>query len=541
MANLKLGEPFGLEHSLVDRIDWTLALERVIHDQQSDFIYAPHLGFIFRNAKQVLIDKLKSELKDGRYSPGVPLTIEVPKSFRMRVAVKQGRFGPSYSRPGSILLPLDRLMYQAIADQIAPVVEAASDKKRSFGTRLAEPNSPSMFVATRNSWSGLQKVLKDNAQSPLVRYVLKIDISNFFGSLNQHTLIDILADAGVGRPILDRLEHLLIHYTGERSSRGIIQGLNSSDLFGNFYMSPIDQFLDDHGVASARYVDDVYVFVDSVESADRLLRVLIPTLRSYDLVLNEAKSVLLPKNALQTEEPDLEALFHDATQEIAEQFKDEDLNVDYGLQSEWEDVESASPVQDLELAATKLLFGSIASFSGQEENIERFCLPLFKKAKSDFAVAHVLDAVKRRPAMTQIYASYLSQFIYKANIQTSIAEFIKDDVLVDWQKMWMFAALLKVKPKDSNPIQMALAIFRDAGRHETLRAVAAIYVGTYGDLGRRKILISLYAGLTPYLQAAIYFSTKDWPHNERAGARASWRSLTSLNSLLTSAMSAPKS
>jgi hypothetical protein len=55
--------------------------------------------------------------------------------------------------------------------------------------------------------------------------------------------------------------------------------------------------------------------VKNVDEADVLLRVLIPTLRSYDLVLNEAKSVNMPKSALVTEEPDLEALFTNAVEE----------------------------------------------------------------------------------------------------------------------------------------------------------------------------------------------------------------------------------
>jgi hypothetical protein len=46
MADIKAGEPFGLDTSALAKIDWALALERVIHDLRSDFIYAPHLSFI---------------------------------------------------------------------------------------------------------------------------------------------------------------------------------------------------------------------------------------------------------------------------------------------------------------------------------------------------------------------------------------------------------------------------------------------------------------------------------------------------------------
>src|SRR6266545_617629 len=129
MADIRAGEPFGLDPAMIGKIDWKLALTRVIHDLRSDFIYAPHLSFIYTKAGDKLIADLKSELKSGFFNPGVPLTIEVPKSFRIRVAVPSKRLGPSYSRPGSILLPRDRLLYQALADQASPMVNARSDSK----------------------------------------------------------------------------------------------------------------------------------------------------------------------------------------------------------------------------------------------------------------------------------------------------------------------------------------------------------------------------------------------------------------------------
>jgi hypothetical protein len=109
-----------------------------------------------------------------------------------------------------------------------------------------------------------------------------------------------------------------------------------SDLLGNYYLVPIDRLLQDYGGPSAQYVDDIYIFVESVDATDRLLRELIPALRGYDLVLDEAKSVVIPKSALITEEPDLEALFGSAVAEIAGQIDNEDFDADYGFQSEWD-------------------------------------------------------------------------------------------------------------------------------------------------------------------------------------------------------------
>lgn len=541
MGDIKLGEPFGMDVTKISDADWTLAIDRIIHDQRSDFIYAPHIGFVYRRAGKELIDIAKAELKNGHYKPGLPLTIEVPKSHRMRVIVHPPRPGPAYSRPGSILLPKDRLLYQVLADKAAQIIEAKTDKSRSFSHRLEDGKSPSMFKPTRVCWGALQKALRQHSTKKANKYVLKIDVANFFGSLNQHTMINVLADAGYPAKYLTRLEALLTAYTGERSSRGIIQGIYPSDLLGNFYMEPIDRFLADQGIPSARYVDDVYIFLNSVEASDNLMRQLIPELRNYDLVLNEAKSAIMPKSALNTEEPDLEALFEEAVEEISEQIEDEDFDSDYGFQSEWEDedieeTEDEDGPEDLELKATKILFDAIDDHPGHEETIERFCLPLFAKAVSEYAVDHVFDAFKKRPSMTQIYVSYLSKFLPSPQIYNFLCESLDDKTLSNWQAMWILAALITKKPISTGPVTTALQILKDGSIHDAPRAVAAIYVGRYGDAARRKALTGVYGAVPPYVQTAIYFSSQYWPVVERKNAKAQWGSLNPLNELLTKAM-----
>lgn len=541
MGDIKLGEPFGMDLEDVSKADWELAVRRVIHDLRSDFIYAPHIGAIYRKAGQELIDIVKRELRDGQHKPGLPLTIEVPKSHRMRVAVSPPRPGPAYSRPGSILMPKDRVFYQLLADKAAPVIDARIDHTRSFSHRLEGRNSPNMFKPTRACWGELQKKLARLTADKKNRYVLKIDVANFFGSLNQHTMVNVLADARYPAKYLTRLEAILTAHTGERSSRGIVQGIYPSDLLGNFYLEPIDRFLSDLDIPSARYVDDMYIFLPSVDAADRLMRQLIPELRAYDLVLNEAKSVVMPKAALNTEEPDLEALFEEAVQEISSQVDEEDFDVDYGFQSEWEDEEedalddadAEEQDQDLELKATMVLFDAIADHPGHEETIERFCLPLFAKAGSDYAVAHVLDAFAKRPSMTQIYVSYLSKFLPQGQVYDFLCERLADRSLVDWQLMWILAALITCEPLDNAPIKTALSLLRDGSIHEATRATAAIYVGRYGDAARRKTLVAIYGNLSPYIQAATYFSSRYWPLVERRNAKAQWGALTPLNELLT--------
>lgn len=538
MADIKLGDSFGLDIAAIKKIDWPLALKRVSHDLRSDFIYSPHLSFIYSKAGDELISALKSELTSGTFNPGVPLTIEVPKSFRIRITVPSQRLGPNFSRPGSILLPRDRLLYQALADQAAPIIAAKTDAKRSFSHQLAPSDDASMFLPTRVCWNNLQKSLARHAKLKSMHYILKVDVANCFGSLNLHTLINVLNDSGYPKPLSSRLEAMLISYTGERSSRGILQGMYPSDLLGNYYLAPIDRFLEESGLPSARYVDDIYIFVKSVDAADQLLRKLIQTLRSYDLVLNEAKSVIMPKMALITEEPDLEALFDDAVTEISEQLEHEDFDADYGFQSEWNDEEDGEieTEEDLELKATTILFDSISKYPGQEENIERFCLPLFSKVGSTYAISHVKDAFKKRPSMSQIYSAYLAKFLDTDEVRNFLVDMLSDISLVDWQKMWVLAALSQSQKPNDAAIKVAMSLLTDANGHDALRAVSAIYVGRFGDHARRKALIPIYATASNYIQAAIYYSSKEWPGPERSNAKANWGGHGPLHKLLNIAM-----
>jgi hypothetical protein len=376
-----------------------------------------------------------------------------------------------------------------------------------------------------------------------VKYILRVDVADYFGSINQHTLINALKGYGFDGSLADKLERMLLSYTGQRSSRGILQGIYPSDLFGAFYMSPVDRFFDDLNIASARYVDDMYFFVASVDEADSLLRKLIPFLRSYDLSLNEVKSTVISKAALFAEEPDLEELFSNAIKEISDQLDEEDTDTDYGFQKDWDDEEDEDDDEggekDLELQATQALFDSIVDFHGQEEAIERFCLPLFTKADSDYAVKHVIDQLRRRPSMTQIYAAYLGKFVKDDKaIRTALVDTLSDTTFFDWQKMWIMATLMQTTRASDETVKVVMSLLTNPSRHDALRAVAAMFVGRYGDHDRRKALFGIYSTVSEYVQLAIYFSSRGWPAVERKNARDSWGGHGQLHKLMSKGLAA---
>jgi len=526
-ARATAGVSLGLDPNVVEELNWQAALQRVLHDMRSDFIWAPHLRFIYSQVGDELIQEIKSELVENTFNTRPVLSIEVPKSYRIRVAGASKRLGPSLTRPGSIPAPKDRLLYQVLADNLSSLIEQATDRSRSFSHRLAAPDAETMFVSNRECWSELQAAVKSYAQDDEIKYILRLDIANYFGSINLKVLVSALDNLGIDTEVSNALGRLLFSLSGGGGSRGLIQGVYPSDMLGMFYMNPVDQLFDDLDVRSARYVDDLYIFVGSVEEADAVLRRLIPFLRSYDLNLNEVKSFVSPKRSLFSMEPDLEALFRDAVAEISEQLDEEMSRTDYGFQKEWEDEgdEDGEEQQDrdIELQATKTLFASISEFPGSEETIERFCLPLFAKAGSDFALNHVLEYLGSRPSMTQIYANYLAKFIrHEPRIEAKLLESIEDVNFYDWQKMWLLACLMQAGRASPRCLKVAAGLLADPLRHDALRAVAALIVGKFGDVSRRRALADAYKSVSEYVQLAIYFASRRWPPEERASATETW-------------------
>lgn len=531
MAKRQSTNRFGIDPATVSQLNWQLAIKRILVDIRSDFIYAPHLSNVYRHASAELIEEVKSELKSGQFGPSSPVTLDVPKSSRMKVVPRGGR-GPTFSRPGSILLPKDRLVYQLLADKAAPLIKRNTDRTRSFSHRVMT-TSPEMFEPSRAAWNRMQQALNRLSRKKN-GYVVKADVANCFASVNQHTLINHLESLGYPSTLRNALDAMLVLNTGDRSSRGLLQGIFPSDLFGNFYLNPIDQMFKDLKIASVRYVDDIYAFVPSLARAEEVMRELTRRLRDYDLSLNEAKSKLLNSKSLIIEEPDLEELFSDAVEEL----KEDDIDSDYGFQSEWDDSSDDTEAEELELSATIILFDSIEKFPAHVEKIERFCLPLFAAAGSDYAVDHVLERFTRRPAMSQIYCAYLMAFLDIKEVRDALTNLLDSSELpYDWQRMWILASLMTSDKGRDGIVSDTLKIYKDGRRHEALRAVAAIFVAKHGTYPRQKELIDNY-GITgsTYLQTAVLYGARYFHTTTRRTSIKSWSGQSTTHSLVAKAI-----
>lgn len=160
----------GLDRRIIEQIDHESVIAHVKADIRSDFILAPHYNAIFSRAADELWEQLRQQLRSGGYQPELPITMSVPKE----------RF---FTRPGSILRPGDRFMYQALIDNVMEKLEEGHDRARSF-SHVPSEEEGQMFVPNHVSWERFQSRVAEICSES--EYILKADISNYFERLPQH-------------------------------------------------------------------------------------------------------------------------------------------------------------------------------------------------------------------------------------------------------------------------------------------------------------------------------------------------------------------
>lgn len=532
------GDPFSIDALLVSAFDYQRARSRIISDIKSDFILAPHLSAVFVHCFDELEEQLRHDLTTSGFSPSLPITINVPKSNRTPFTGSRRR-GVNYVRPGSILFPIDRLLYQIFADETADIVEHKIDRDRCFSHPVSADAGSKMFQASRLSWHKFRSRIA--AHSSSCELVLKADIASYFNNINQHTLVNHLTHVGLDDQLTKPLEEFLLRLTGERSSRGIIQGVFPSDLFGTFYLSSVDTFLSDRDIPSARYVDDIYVFFNNFDEAEQLFVRLLRELQSLGLYLNEAKSRFSLPGVLIAEEPDLERKFEEAAQEIEEVSKEigiDFVETDYGFQAIWadEDDDESQDKQEYELLATETLFDEIADFPKSAEEIIRFCLPMFSKFESGYGLHYVLENFDQEPSLAQIFCNYLSEFLYDEEVRSRLESRIMErKPKFEWEYIWLFGALLKGDEASDKLVKSAIELLADQRGPDPMRAMAAIFAGRFGSFNRRRQLRDHYANEgSHFVQTAMLFATRWYERTERNTALASWSSHSPLHRLVGS-------
>jgi len=511
----------GIDSNVLGMIDPELSLSRIRYDVRSDFILSPHYSSVYANVSDDLWSDLSSSLRSGSFEPDLPITIEVPKRSGL-------------TRPGSILFPKDRLVYQALADLLAPLAEDHLDRSRVYSNVLLDPDPNfAMFEPSSACWGNLQSSIRANCLDGSFTHAIKADVANYFERLYQHNLVNLLHTCGCPGGAVNLLEELFLSWM-ERDSHGILQGMFPSDFLGNFCLVGVDSDYSVRNVPSARYVDDIYAFYPSIEAARVGLVDLTHVLRQEGLHLNESKSSVLEVEHLLYEETEIDRLFQAAREELEQ---DAYVYSAYGFEFIWieEDEEEADDT-DYELLAVEALYQRVDDVEERvAEKIEKFCLPIFASAENALGLDRALVGMVSRPHLSGLYSSYLSS-IARSNpaILISLEDILQDRrIPYDWQLMFLIAPLIRAESVRTQTVTLVFRIMRDMSRCEALRGLCAILIGKHGNAGHRRNLRNHYADEpSSYVRSAVLFASRYFPTAERRTCIGAWGGHSSTNSLI---------
>jgi hypothetical protein len=510
----------GLDPSLLSQLDFSLSSSRITKDIESDFVFAPHLKAIHTYARDEVVDRLSHKLRDGTFNFSLPLVLPIPKPSGL-------------TRPGAILFPFDRLLYQILADTMATEIESQIDREHVFSN--VYKNDDKMFEDLGPCYARFKQKIRD--YSGQRRYCLRTDVASFFETIYQHFLINLVTNLNIDRAYTNLLEKALFSWR-EQNSHGILQGLFPSDLFGNFYLTSIDYYLQTTDLEFCRFVDDYYIFADSLKQLVSASVYISEHLRSNGLFLSESKTKFAQSDSILREDTEFDTMFANIGRMIDEAAgKAEFLSTEYGFQ-DWDDESDEEEAPKLEIEGIRVdliegLYSARNSARFQRDQIVKFCVPLLARIQSEAPLGDIDSDVLSYPHLTKAYASYLANIGRNNSEIGPIVErlLLSPRIAYEYQHQWLLAALLYQKTVTRSGLDFCSRKLLDRASHESLRVIASIILAKHGAGGSRKLLRdAVQSEPSEFVKASILFATKYFPSSdERKACRNAWGALSEQN------------
>lgn len=205
----------------------------------------------FDEKSEKYLSEILTELKSGRWSPRPYLGISIPKKNNER-------------RQLGLLSVKDKIVQTAIKNIVEPKFERLF-YSNSYGYR---PNK------------GHNKAIRrtfDECKNKKRKYVLKLDIDNYFDSIDHEILTPrlhaLISDEEVVRLIMlcIKMGRVGKNMKWQEITKGVPQGGVISPLISNFYLHPFDQFVLTQPCQYVRYADDFVIICDTKEDAEKIL------------------------------------------------------------------------------------------------------------------------------------------------------------------------------------------------------------------------------------------------------------------------------
>jgi len=182
--------------------------------------------------------------------------------------------------------------------------------------------SPNLYSFRKNS--GVKKATEDVLKIKDLdgRYVYKVDISDYFNSVNVDILLPelkkVLNDDLELYEFFDSfLTNPYVLYNNEliKEYKGIMAGIPTSAFLANFYLRDLDDYFYRNNIPYIRYSDDILVFAEDKNQLDESIDVIKKHLDLKKLAVNPDKEIITNPNEKWTF---LGFSYHNGTIDISE-------------------------------------------------------------------------------------------------------------------------------------------------------------------------------------------------------------------------------